>query len=44
MGISGLLPALQSITATRSLVDYRDKTIAIDGYCWCDAKCLRFVV
>lgn len=35
MGISGLLPALKSITETKPLEEYRGKTLAIDGYCWC---------
>lgn len=34
MGISGLLPALKSITETKALEEYRGQTLAIDGYCW----------
>lgn len=38
MGISGLLPALKSITETKALEEYRGQTLAIDGYCWCVAE------
>ncbi|CAH0476721.1 unnamed protein product [Peronospora belbahrii] len=34
MGISGLLPALRSITETKSIEEYKGHTLAIDGYCW----------
>ncbi|KAG7390541.1 Rad2 nuclease [Phytophthora pseudosyringae] len=34
MGISGLLPVLKSITETKSIDEYRGRTLAIDGYCW----------
>ncbi|EGZ26351.1 hypothetical protein PHYSODRAFT_540882, partial [Phytophthora sojae] len=34
MGISGLLPVLKSITETKSIEQYRGRTLAIDGYCW----------
>uniref|UniRef100_A0AAV1UIW6 Exonuclease 1 n=1 Tax=Peronospora matthiolae TaxID=2874970 RepID=A0AAV1UIW6_9STRA len=34
MGITGLLPLLKSITETRSIEEYRGRTLAIDGYCW----------
>uniref|UniRef100_K3WYL4 Uncharacterized protein n=1 Tax=Globisporangium ultimum (strain ATCC 200006 / CBS 805.95 / DAOM BR144) TaxID=431595 RepID=K3WYL4_GLOUD len=39
MGITGLLPALKSITETKGLEEYRGKTLAIDGYC-CQEICL----
>jgi hypothetical protein len=38
MGISGLLPVLKSITETKSIDEYRGKTLAIDGYCWYGAS------
>ncbi|TYZ64104.1 hypothetical protein PybrP1_009131 [[Pythium] brassicae (nom. inval.)] len=34
MGISGLLPALKSITDTKPLDSYRGQTLAIDAYVW----------
>ncbi|CAI5720321.1 unnamed protein product [Hyaloperonospora brassicae] len=34
MGISGLLPLLKSITETKSIDEYKGRTLAIDGYCW----------
>ncbi|CAI5742192.1 unnamed protein product [Peronospora destructor] len=34
MGIAGLLPVLKSITETKSIEEYRGRTLAIDGYCW----------
>ncbi|KAF1313733.1 Exonuclease 1, partial [Globisporangium splendens] len=37
MGITGLLPALKSITETKGLEEYRGKTLAVDGYCWWDS-------
>eukprot|EP00644_Phytophthora_capsici_P001019 jgi/Phyca11/121304/e_gw1.43.476.1 len=35
MGISGLLPVLKSITETKTIDEYKGRTLAIDGYCWC---------
>ncbi|KAL3662575.1 hypothetical protein V7S43_012428 [Phytophthora oleae] len=34
MGISGLLPVLKSITETKTIDEYKGRTLAIDGYCW----------
>ena len=34
MGISGLLPLLRSVTKPVCVSEYRDKTVAIDGYSW----------
>ena len=34
MGIAGLLPLLKSITETKSIDEYKGRTLAIDGYCW----------
>ena len=34
MGISGLLPLLKPITRSMNIEEFRDKTIAIDTYCW----------
>ena len=34
MGINGLLKALESIAIDRHLSYYRNKKMAVDGYCW----------
>jgi exonuclease-1 len=34
MGIKDLLPSLKSITKTKNIKAYKDKAVAIDGYCW----------
>ena len=34
MGISGLLPALKSITRRGHISEYKDKVVLVDGYCW----------
>ena len=34
MGISGLLPLLKDIHATKHLSDYKGMTVAVDAYVW----------
>ena len=34
MGISGLLPALKSVAARRSVAEYRGRAVAVDASCW----------
>ena len=34
MGITGLLPTLQSITTNKNISEYAGQTVAVDAYVW----------